>query len=226
MSSTPAVAAACAEQRLCYSSPYNFDFAGLEGLESLKVDNIKPQKIASSSPMATVPYSGTSSFHHRDESWVCRPAQSTSCRRSSMRKWRNCTSRHSTVLTQKQAVYIGFKVEGPFFGVHYRYQDARFIRGCCRGQRFRCLGELFAYRARVRDDPGMRARSRRTFWNRARLRRTVCDRARLGLAVSTGTKKVSQIVSNFTVSLGSSQGTNPRTGGHSKRKRPLSEVFA
>ena len=49
----------------------DFDFACLEGLESLKVDNIKPQKIASSSLMATVPYSGTSSFHHRDESWVC-----------------------------------------------------------------------------------------------------------------------------------------------------------
>ena len=32
----------------------DFDFASLEGLESLKVDNIKPQKIASSSPMATV----------------------------------------------------------------------------------------------------------------------------------------------------------------------------
>ena len=44
------------------------------------------------------------------------------------------------------------------------------------------LGELFADRARVRDDPGMRARSRRTIWNRARLRRTVCDRARHGLA--------------------------------------------
>ena len=32
----------------------DFDFADLEGLESLEVDNIKPQKIASSSPMATV----------------------------------------------------------------------------------------------------------------------------------------------------------------------------
>ena len=31
-----------------------FDFASLDGLEGLKVDNIKPQKIASSSPMATV----------------------------------------------------------------------------------------------------------------------------------------------------------------------------
>ena len=48
----------------------DFDFACLEGLESLKVDNIKPQKIASSSLMATVPYSGTSIFHHRVESWV------------------------------------------------------------------------------------------------------------------------------------------------------------
>ena len=49
----------------------DFDFAFLEGLESLKVDNIKPLKIAFSSLMATVPYSGTSTFHHRDESWVC-----------------------------------------------------------------------------------------------------------------------------------------------------------
>ena len=32
----------------------DFDFAGLEGLESLKVGNTMPQKIASSSPMATV----------------------------------------------------------------------------------------------------------------------------------------------------------------------------
>ena len=31
-----------------------FDFASLEGLEGLKVDNIEPQKIPSSSPMATV----------------------------------------------------------------------------------------------------------------------------------------------------------------------------
>ena len=45
------------------------------------------------------------------------------------------------------------------------------------------LGELFADRARVRDYPGMRARSRRT----------VCGRARHGLSVSTGTKKVSQM---------------------------------
>ena len=30
---------------------------------------------------------------------------------------------------------------------------------------------------------------------------------------------------HFTVSLGSSQGTNPRTGGHSKRKTPLTKVF-
>ena len=49
----------------------DFDFACLEGLESLKIDNIQPQKIASSSLMATVPNSGTNSFHHHDESWVC-----------------------------------------------------------------------------------------------------------------------------------------------------------
>ena len=84
-----------------------------------------------------------------------------------MRKWRNGTflslGRVLTILTQKQEDYIGVKVEGPFN-----------IRGCCRGQHFRFstatekiavvvdLGELFADRARVRDDPGMRARSRRT----------------------------------------------------------------
>ena len=61
-----------------------FDFASLGGSEGLKVDNSKPQKIASSSPVATV-----------------------RCRRSSMRKWRNCTSLHSTVLTREQADYIG-----------------------------------------------------------------------------------------------------------------------
>ena len=32
----------------------DFDFASLKGLEGLKVDHIKSQKIASSSPMATV----------------------------------------------------------------------------------------------------------------------------------------------------------------------------
>ena len=31
-----------------------------------------------------------------------------------MRKWRNFTSLHSTVLTQEQEDYIGVKVEGPF----------------------------------------------------------------------------------------------------------------
>ena len=130
-----------------------------------------------------------------------------------------------TVLTQEQADYIGVKIDVPFKG-------SRFNRGCYRLQRLRYvppstvdLGELFAYRARVRDDPGMRARSRRTIWNRARLRRTVCDRARPGLAGSTGTWKVSKIVPNCTVSLGSSQGTNPRTGGLSKRKTPLTKVF-
>ena len=45
-----------------------------------------------------------------------------------MRKWRNCTSLHSTVLTQEQEDYIGVKVEGPLKGGHYRYQDSRFIR--------------------------------------------------------------------------------------------------
>ena len=100
---------------------------------------IKPQKIASSSPISTVPYSGTSSFHHRGESWVCRPAQSTSCRRSSMRKWRNFTSLHSTVLTQKQEDNIGVKVEGPLKGGHYRFQVSRFIRLCCHWQRVRGL---------------------------------------------------------------------------------------
>ena len=38
-----------------------------------------------------------------------------------MRKWRNCTSLHSTVLTQEQADYIGVKVEAPFKGGHYHF---------------------------------------------------------------------------------------------------------
>ena len=75
----------------------------LRSLGGLKVVNIKPQKIPSPSPMATV-----------------------RCRRSSMRTWRNCTSLHSTVLAQEQADYIGVKVEGPFKGGHYRYSDACF----------------------------------------------------------------------------------------------------
>ena len=82
-----------------------------------------------------------------------------------------------TVLTQEQADYIGVKIDVPFKGGHYRY----YVQGSAEGviacsvfdtylpvQRWRKiaevvdLGELFAYRARVRDDPGMRARSRRT----------------------------------------------------------------
>ena len=54
-----------------------------------------------------------------------------------MRKWWNCTFLHSTILTQEQSVYIGVKAEGPFKGGHFCYSGARFIRGCCRGQRFR-----------------------------------------------------------------------------------------
>ena len=38
-----------------------------------------------------------------------------------MRKWRNCTSLHSTVFAQEHADYIGVKVEGPLKGGHYRY---------------------------------------------------------------------------------------------------------
>ena len=47
---------------------------------------------------------------------VSRPTKTicNSCRRRLMRKWRNCTSLLSTVLTQEQADYIGVKVEGPF----------------------------------------------------------------------------------------------------------------
>ena len=143
-----------------------------------------------------------------------------------------------TVLAQEQADYIGVKVEGPFFGGHYRYQDARFIRGCCRGQRFRCstametiaevvdMVELFADRARVRDDPGMRARSRRTILKSSSIAKNCLRSSSTWTSGSTGTKKVSQIVPNCTVSLGSSQGTNPRTGGHSKLKRPPTKVFA
>ena len=54
-----------------------------------------------------------------------------------MRKWRNCTSLHSTVLTQEPAVYIGVKVECPFKGGHYRYSDSRFIRVFDSAQRWR-----------------------------------------------------------------------------------------
>ena len=108
----------------------------LEGSECLKVDNIKAQKIPSPSPMATV-----------------------RCRRSSMRKWRNCTSLHSTVLTQEQADFIGVKVEGPFKGGHYRYSDARFIRGCCRGQRFRFSTAMVKNRRSSRSGRTLRGSS-------------------------------------------------------------------
>ena len=57
-----------------------------------------------------------------------------------MRKWRNFTSLHSTVLTQEQEDYIGVKVEGPFKGGHYRHSVSCFIRGCCLKQHFRFSG--------------------------------------------------------------------------------------
>ena len=92
-----------------------------------------------------------------------------------MRQWRNCTSLHSTVLTQEQADYIGVKVEGPFqrwalpfFICKFSFKDVVAGSVFDSAQRWRKiaevvdLGELFADRARVRDDPGMRARSRRT----------------------------------------------------------------
>ena len=45
---------------------------------------------------------------------------STSCRRSLMKKWRNCTLLHSKALTQEQADYIGVKIGVPFKGGHHR----------------------------------------------------------------------------------------------------------
>ena len=45
----------------------DFDFACLEGFESLKVSNTMPQKIASSSPMATV---SSSSFSDTQKQYV------------------------------------------------------------------------------------------------------------------------------------------------------------
>ena len=81
-----------------------------------------------------------------------------------MRKWRNSTflslGRELTVLTQEQAVslsrigttVIGFKVQPSVLPRAAMEEIAEVVD----------LGELFAYRARVRDDPGMRARSRRT----------------------------------------------------------------
>ena len=61
---------------------------------------------------------------------VLRPTRTmcTSCRKSSMRKWRNCTP-------QEQANYGGVKVESPLTGGHYRYRAARFSLKCCRWQR-------------------------------------------------------------------------------------------
>ena len=91
-----------------------------------------------------------------------------------MRKWRNCTSLRSTVLTQEQEDYIGVKVEGPFKGGHYSHSVSCFIRGCCRGQHFRFStameknrsgsqsGRTLRRSSSSADDPGMRARSRRT----------------------------------------------------------------
>ena len=108
----------------------DFIFACLEDLESLKVSNTIPQKIASSSPMAR-PRIGTPSSGCSGSVASCRwtmrstfagfgglgrpesrqqqasedrfvfplvtvhKTMSTSCRRSSMRKWRNCTFLHS-----------------------------------------------------------------------------------------------------------------------------------
>ena len=73
-----------------------------------------------------------------------------------MRKWRNCTFLHSTVLTQEQSIYIGVKVEGPFKGDTTVFQMQDSFEGVVAGsvfdsaQRWRKiaevvnLGELFA----------------------------------------------------------------------------------
>ena len=141
-----------------------------------------------------------------------------------MRKWRNCTSYTPQSLLRNKKITsasrlkalskVGttvFKFQGSFDDIVAGSVFEAYLTDC-RKSRF---GQTLRGSSSSAGRPGMRARSRRT----------VCDRARLGLAGSTGTKKVSQIVPNCTVSLGSSQGTNPRTGGHSKRKSPLTEVF-
>ena len=88
-----------------------------------------------------------------------------------MRKWRNCTFLHSVVcspslLRNKQitsvsrlmslsrvgTTVVGFKVQPRVLSLAAIEKIAEVVD----------LGELFAYRARVRDDPGMRARSQRT----------------------------------------------------------------
>ena len=83
-----------------------------------------------------------------------------------MRKWRNCTSLHSTVLSQEQADYISVKVEGPFqrwapplfrFKIHSMVLSRSVFDSAQRWRKIAevvGLGELFADQARVRDDPG------------------------------------------------------------------------
>ena len=81
----------------------DFDFADLEGLEGPKVDNIKPQKIVSSSSWSFLPKG-------LDEK---------------VAKWHFSftRSRVLTILTLEQADYIGVKFDVPF-------KSSRFVRWC------------------------------------------------------------------------------------------------
>ena len=90
-----------------------------------------------------------------------------------MRKWWNCTFLHSvrsspSLLKNKQVTSMSeFQPRVLSSLMHSsQYSDGENRRGGRSGR------NSFAGRARVRDDPGMRAPSRRT----------VCDRARHGLA--------------------------------------------
>ena len=92
-------------------------------LESLTRESTS---VGSKIQVATVPVISTSIV----TKIVTRP--SSSCRKNSMRKWRNCTFMHSvrsswSLLRNNQIVYV----DGPFNSGHYCFWAARFVRKCC-----------------------------------------------------------------------------------------------
>ena len=91
------------------------DLAGLEGLEGMRVDNNKPQKIVSSSPLVTV----YSSWTVLASSHCCLLPKKLNEKEAKLHHL--ALSAELTVLTQEDADYVGVKVEGRFKVGNHRY---------------------------------------------------------------------------------------------------------
>ena len=97
----------------------------MERSEGLKVVNIRPQKIVSSSRWPRCTKRRLPPAKELDEKVA--------------KVHFLALGPELTVLTQEQADCISVKVEVPPKDGHYRHSDSRFSRGCCRWQRVRGL---------------------------------------------------------------------------------------